>query len=156
RDLQAALFLVMLLVFSASMAFAQRASKVGKAENKEMLERSAAEGLPIAAQSLISATIGRDQGAYRAVATRQGFRLKKPQSTLHAEFTRQGVRVGSGAEGSWGLRLEAYGAEKELRAVAGVKPQADENRVEYRRGALTEWYVNGPAGLEQGFTLSKP
>ena len=77
RDLQAALLLVMLLVFSASMAFAQRASKVGKAENKEMLERPAAEGLPIAAQSLISATIGRDQGAYRAVATRQGFRLKK-------------------------------------------------------------------------------
>ena len=27
------------------------------------------------------------------------------------------------------------------------------NRIEYRRGALTEWYVNGPLGLEQGFTL---
>jgi uncharacterized protein (DUF2345 family) len=28
--------------------------------------------------------------------------------------------------------------------------------VEYRRGSLTEWYVNGPAGLEQGFTITKP
>src|SRR6185436_9419192 len=27
------------------------------------------------------------------------------------------------------------------------------NRVEYRRGGLTEWYANGPLGLEQGFTL---
>jgi hypothetical protein len=27
--------------------------------------------------------------------------------------------------------------------------------VEYRRGALTEWYVNGPLGLEQGFTLER-
>ena len=28
------------------------------------------------------------------------------------------------------------------------------NRVEYRRGDLTEWYVNGSQGLEQGFTLA--
>src|SRR5207245_45285 len=35
-------------------------------------------------------------------------------------------------------------------------PRADSNRVEYRRGSLTEWYVNGPAGLEQGFTINEP
>ena len=28
--------------------------------------------------------------------------------------------------------------------------------MEYRRGALTEWYVNEARGLEQGFTLSAP
>ena len=27
------------------------------------------------------------------------------------------------------------------------------NRVVYRHGSLEEWYVNGPLGLEQGFTL---
>lgn len=32
-------------------------------------------------------------------------------------------------------------------------PQASDNRVEYERGPLTEWYLNGPLGLEQGFTL---
>ena len=38
-----------------------------------------------------------------------------------------------------------------------VKPVATGNRVEYRREALTEWYVNGPFGLQQGLTLeSKP
>src|SRR5208282_4644313 len=25
----------------------------------------------------------------------------------------------------------------------------------YRRGPLTEWYVNGPIGLEQGFTVNE-
>ena len=30
------------------------------------------------------------------------------------------------------------------------------NRVEYRRGILTEWYVNDERGLEQGFTLHGP
>jgi hypothetical protein len=29
------------------------------------------------------------------------------------------------------------------------------NRVSYRRGGLTEWYLNGPLGLEQGFTLER-
>jgi len=41
-----------------------------------------------------------------------------------------------------------------MRAVEAVAPQASLNRVEYRHGALTEWYVNGPMGLEQGFTIT--
>jgi hypothetical protein len=40
--------------------------------------------------------------------------------------------------------------------VKAVAPQAEANRVEYRRGGLTEWYLNGPLGLEQGFTLARP
>jgi hypothetical protein len=44
-------------------------------------------------------------------------------------------------------------------AVAGAAPGApvaDGGRVVYRRDGLTTWYANGPLGLEQGFTLSKP
>jgi hypothetical protein len=37
-----------------------------------------------------------------------------------------------------------------------VALRASGNRVEYLRGPLTEWYVNGPLGLEQGFTLTEP
>ncbi len=33
---------------------------------------------------------------------------------------------------------------------------ADDHRIEYRRGALAEWYDNRPEGLEQGFTLAAP
>lgn len=35
-------------------------------------------------------------------------------------------------------------------------PTSNGPRVEYRRDRLTEWYVNGPRGLEQGFTLAAP
>ena len=31
--------------------------------------------------------------------------------------------------------------------------QVSENKIEYQRGNITEWYVNSPFGLEQGFTL---
>jgi hypothetical protein len=30
-------------------------------------------------------------------------------------------------------------------------PEAQGNRVVYDRGAVSEWYVNDPRGLEQGF-----
>jgi len=40
--------------------------------------------------------------------------------------------------------------------VARVEPTAAANRIVYRRGAFEEWYVNGPLGLEQGFTVADP
>ena len=39
--------------------------------------------------------------------------------------------------------------------IAAVSPINNGARVEYRRDGITEWYVNGPRGLEQGFTLDR-
>jgi len=44
-----------------------------------------------------------------------------------------------------------YGYGGDLLKVKQAAPQAKANRVEFERGKLTEWYINGPAGLEQGF-----
>jgi len=38
-------------------------------------------------------------------------------------------------------------------AVTGNDPVPSDNRVEVDHGAVTEWYVNGPFGLQQGFTV---
>lgn len=57
------------------------------------------------------------------------------------------------AEWEFVLQLEQLGYEGSLEPVETAAPIAEGNRVEYRRGALTEWYVNRPDGLEQGFTL---
>ena len=58
-------------------------------------------------------------------------------------------------DGSVGVRLMGYGYGGQLQKPASVRPVATGNRVEYRRGNLTEWYVNTPQGLEQGFTLAQ-
>jgi hypothetical protein len=42
-----------------------------------------------------------------------------------------------------------------LKAVRPVAPRMLDNRVVYSRAGLQEWYVNGPLGLEQGFTLAR-
>jgi hypothetical protein len=64
------------------------------------------------------------------------------------------VEIGSRGA-NWKLGLRGYGYASALQPVDEAVPQANSNRVEYRRGPLTEWYVNGPLGLEQGFTLNE-
>jgi hypothetical protein len=68
------------------------------------------------------------------------------------QFTSKGVEIKSqGAR--WRMSLSGYGYGDTLKNVRALAPRTSANRVEYRRGLLTEWYVNGPAGLEQGFTI---
>lgn len=111
--------------------------------------------LPAAAQASISGALGRDNPVYSAKAVASGFEITNAGQKLVTRFTSEGVDVRHG-QAFWGLALRGYGYGDALTTVKAVAPQSRSNRVEYRRGALTEWYVNGPAGLEQGFTLSQP
>jgi hypothetical protein len=113
------------------------------------------QSLPLSAQASISAVLGRDDGRYHVSG--QGARLHadNPRQGLAAEFTPRGVELRT-ETARCAMALRGYGYGQALRAVSGAAPEAIANRVEYRRGALTEWYVNGPLGLEQGFTLQAP
>ena len=77
---------------------------------------------------------------------------------LRTYFTPDGFRMtrrtGPQPAWEWGLRLAAYGFAGATRAPLPAALAADGNRIEYRRGPLTEWYVNDERGLEQGFTLA--
>ena len=89
--------------------------------------------------------------AYQAPNRAHGFRTY---------FTGDGIRVVPREEPApswqWGLALRGYGWVGEVQPVEGAEPRVEANRVEYDRGALTEWYVNDRRGLEQGFTLNVP
>jgi uncharacterized repeat protein (TIGR01451 family) len=82
------------------------------------------------------------------------------QQAYRTKFRREGIEiVPGGTQGhSWRLRLSvrAYGYEGAVRPLADAEPTAEKERVEYRRGPVTEWYANRPEGLEQGFTLEEP
>jgi FG-GAP repeat len=110
-------------------------------------------GLPLEAQSSISRVLGRDLPGYQARAHGDGFAAENARHKLAADFSTAGVELRSG-KGHWKLSLQSYGYGNALQPVPTAVPRASANRVEYRRGALTEWYVNGPLGLEQGFTLN--
>lgn len=66
-------------------------------------------------------------------------RLEKPYPTKLSDIT-----------------LTRWGYGNVLEAVPKPTLVALDNRIEYQRKTLTEWYLNGPLGLEQGFTLTEP
>jgi hypothetical protein len=66
---------------------------------------------------------------------------------LTLEFTSRDVRL-SHPGGTVNFHLTSYGYGDRLRQPAPSSATAAGNRVEYRRGDLTEWYVNGSQGLE--------
>jgi hypothetical protein len=121
----------------------------------EQFHSAGLSSLPSAAQSSISGMLGRDTPEYRVHATRDGLRFANPRQKLSTRFTRDAVMLSRG-NASWQMSLRGFGYSNSLKVPDSVAPQASANRVEYRRGLLTEWYVNGPAGLEQGFTINQP
>lgn len=110
--------------------------------------------LPLGAQASISATVGHDAQQYQIQPAQAGFAAENSPQHFSARFTPEGVEVSSGSA-NWRMTLRACGYGNALQNAAVAVPQAAANRVEYRRGACTEWYVNGPIGLEQGFTVNE-
>ena len=97
----------------------------------------------------------RDSGSleYQSVAQPGGFSVENPRHGVSAELTPAGVAFRAG-ENRWGMSLRGFGYGGSLHTAKATAPASQSNRVEYRRSGLTEWYENGPLGLEQGFTLA--
>jgi hypothetical protein len=110
--------------------------------------------LPLAAQGPVSAALGANNPAYRITVSDGGFQATNPAQHLKESFGHSGVHVSSGKV-QLGLRVRAVGYGTSLRQLGDAIPRVKTNRVTYVRGDLREWYVDGPLGLEQGFTLSR-
>ena len=126
-----------------SRASAQKAS----AQKKKGLS-----SLPVSAQGPISEALGADNPAYRVSAAAGGFSATSPTQHFRASFARSGVTFSS-ASARVGLSLKAVGYGSSMTALGEVAPRVKANRVFYERKDLSEWYANGPLGLEQGFTI---
>jgi hypothetical protein len=149
-----ALALVVLLVLAAALAPLMRG---GPSQAKLTTSRDTAlAGVPSAARAQVSAVLGADLPAFAVSANAAGgLHASNAGQRLGASFAQSGVTISTpGIDVN--LSLRALGAGAALHAVARANPLAHANRVSYARsGALTEWYANGPAGLEQGFTLTR-
>lgn len=110
--------------------------------------------LPLLARYAGSRIIGREVASYHVERAPNELRMQNARHGFAAAFNTAGVSVeASGAR--LGLRLAAVGYGTSLEPVPRASLAAERNRVLFRRGSLTEWYVNGPIGLQQGFTLER-
>jgi len=91
----------------------------------------------------------RQESAWQAPNRAHGFR---------SYFTEAGIRVvpreGDGPSWDWGLTLIGCGRPGGVFTPETARLRPVGRRIEYDRVSLAEWYVNGPDGLEQGFTIS--
>ena len=129
-----------------------------------------AVSLPEGASAGWWATVQEDIGRSEYQVTRQdrtyltglsaAYQAPNRAHNLRTYFTPTEVRIiprtGDGAAWEWGLTLTGYGYEGAIQPVAPASLSTEGNRIEYRRGDLTEWYVNDDRGIEQGFTIAAP
>jgi FG-GAP repeat len=110
-----------------------------------------------AASLAISRGLGADLAAYRLARSSGGFVARNARQGLTASFGARGATISTRDGAHAGIALQAIGSGSVLHPVGLASPLVRGNRVEYRRGGTTEWFSNGPAGVEQGFTIhSKP
>ena len=79
---------------------------------------------------------------------------RNPAQRLNLEFDAREARL-QHPQGKVAFHLTGYGYGAQLKTPVQASPMGSENRVEYRRGEITEWYQNEASGLEQGFTLAR-
>ncbi len=75
---------------------------------------------------------------------------------LRAELESDSVRIlpmSKDAEWSVEMRLASVERGEESDLVQRATRSVEGNRVDYQRGNITEWYLNGPVGFEQGFSI---
>jgi hypothetical protein len=81
-----------------------------------------------------------------------GYRALNPQQGLAVAFESKGATLQS-RHGAIGFTLRGAGYGRDLRIPQRPEYLVSGHRIEYRRGDFTEWYVNEPSGVEQGFTF---
>ncbi len=78
-----------------------------------------------------------------------------PKMRYGIHYGKKGLKL-LNRQWQFGMQLYAYGTENALSPVGKNAPVVQNNRVEFDHGSVSEWYVNDPKGLEQGFTLNQP
>jgi hypothetical protein len=96
---------------------------------------------------------------YRASENAAGLQAPSRRHAFRTYFEPAGIRivdrVAKGGPQLLALQLEQMGRPNFIAPVSPGEVVSEGTRVEIRRGSLLEWYVNSPAGLEQGFTLHR-
>ncbi len=99
-------------------------------------------------------------GVSRAEQTplgRAAWHAPNPEAGYDAYVTESGVSIVVNDNTYVSLSLQSLGYGGAMQPVGPGEVNGDKQTISLMRsGGVREWYVNGPGGLEQGFTLAKP
>ena len=87
---------------------------------------------------------------------RAAWHAPNPTAGYDAYITEAGVSIAVNDGSYVSLSLHSLGYGAALQAVAPGEVSGDKQTINLTRdGGVSEWYINGPDGLEQGFTLTQ-
>jgi hypothetical protein len=149
-SLSAALLLLALMALATGFL-----PSIGQRDRSASSASSATARIPAAARAEVSAALGAAQPAFHVHATDRGvLAANNAAQGISARFAPGGVTVSRASLNlHLSMRSVGFGGGRYGVAATAANPTAYSNRATYARGSLSEWYANGPAGLEQGFTL---
>jgi hypothetical protein len=129
---------------------------VAPSSHPSQAEQPTVGSLPLPVQYAFSSDLGRDDESYHLKATASGaYAATNSGIGLSATFSLYGMEIRAGAE-TWSLGLDGWGREGALGDVPAARDSVvNANRLEVERGPITEWYANGPLGLQQGWILAR-
>src|SRR5262245_49254015 len=88
---------------------------------------------------------------------RAAWHAPNPAAGYDAYVTDTGVSIAVNDQAYVSLRLHSLGYGTALHAVGPGEISGDKQTINIERNSgVREWYLNGPDGLEQGFTLAEP
>ncbi|AMV36537.1 hypothetical protein VT85_03835 [Planctomyces sp. SH-PL62] len=110
--------------------------------------------LPLGLQYAASEALGAADASYALTTSGDGFNLGNATNAYSAYIDAGGLRVSAGGD-AWSLSVAGIGYGAATTPLGQATATATANRVEYDYGAVSQWFVNGPLGLQQGFTLAQ-
>ncbi|HUA73437.1 MAG TPA: IPT/TIG domain-containing protein [Solirubrobacteraceae bacterium] len=140
------------------LATGSGAGGAGGASREAATATVATASIPAQARAEVSAALGAARTAFHVEGTGGTLHAGNPAQHLNTSFTRAGASISTGELNlSLSLSSVGFGEGALQRPLAQASPAGHLNRVSYDHGAgVSEWYANGPAGVEQGFTLARP
>ncbi len=156
-------WLPLLLLITASASCT--GSKLGDESAQDALQEAATQkhiNRPVMQPELRTAMIaavqsGADERFHAEPQSAEETRFRHLGQAFEANVDAKEMRLASTDDTAWNLTmsLDSVGCARAMRAVGESAVEIAKNRVNLVRDDVHEWYVNGPLGLEQGFTLNR-
>jgi len=111
--------------------------------------------ISLQAQAAISAALGHGDATYRVRALGGGAFAARSAAGMHELFDHSGATIVAGATRVH-MQARSIALDGAKVNLADAAPRASGNGVSFAFGSVSQYYRNGPAGLEQGFQLRHP
>ncbi|MHB8788683.1 MAG: thrombospondin type 3 repeat-containing protein [Desulfobulbaceae bacterium] len=107
---------------------------------------------PGSAPAIAKAMLKDLPGDYQPRRDNKGFAMSNPSHGMDIAFTPDGLQVKSDGR-NWGIVMTGIGTPGSVKPVEKAMLSNDDGMMVYARGDVSEWYINSPWGVEQGFTI---